>query len=78
VIEAWKSKYVGRAHLALLDAIDRLHTLDEKDNYAKILPITQSSGTGKSRAVDAISKMRIVLPLCLREDLGDDSFGARH
>ena len=64
--------------MALLDAIDRLHTLEEKTNYAKILTITQSSGTGKSRAVDAMSEKRIVLPLCLREDLGRDSFGARH
>jgi hypothetical protein len=75
VIHAWKSEYKGQAQKRLMVAIDKLHSVDPSRNYAKILPITQSSGTGKSKAVDAMSMERIVLPLCLRENLGPNIFG---
>jgi hypothetical protein len=78
VIRAWNSAFYGDADAALLRAVDQLHSLPVVSNYAKILPITQSSGTGKSKTVDAVSVKRITFPMCIREDLGDDAFGARN
>lgn len=78
MVDAWSLAYKGEAHKRLIVAIDGLHNLEGSRNYAKILPITQSSGTGKSKAVDAMSMERIVLPLCLRENLGRDVFGMSH
>src|SRR5277367_5362407 len=49
-----------------------------QSSYAKILVITQSSGMGKSKTVDTIARERILFPLCMREDLGENSFGAWH
>ncbi|KAK2464678.1 hypothetical protein APHAL10511_003254 [Amanita phalloides] len=74
VIGAWNLTYHGNAHEVLLEAIDRLHKLSKERNYAKIIPITQLSGTGKSKTVDKIAMQRILFPLCLREDLGNDYF----
>lgn len=75
VISAWKLTYLGDAHKVLLRAVDELHGLREEHNYAKVMPITQSSGTGKSKTIDRISMERILLPICLREDLGENTFG---
>ena len=76
VINAWKFKYHGSAHKVLLRAIDELHNLDQSKNYAKNLPIVQSSATGKSKTVDKVATERILFPMCLREDIGDVYFGA--
>jgi len=38
--------------------------------------MAQSSGTGKSKTVDRIGEDRILFPMCLREDLGENVFGA--
>jgi hypothetical protein len=46
------------------------------NNYAKIIPIAQSSGTGKSKTVDKVAMERILFPICLREDIGKNYFGA--
>jgi hypothetical protein len=78
VIRAWNSVFYGNADAALLRAVDRLHSLPVESNYAKIIPITQSSGTGKSKTVDAIDMKRITFPMCIRENLGNDAFGARN
>jgi hypothetical protein len=75
VIEAWNMEYIGDAYQALLAAIDDVHVTPIADNCAKILPVAQSSGTGKSKTVDRIAEERILIPLCLREDL-DQGFGA--
>jgi hypothetical protein len=76
VIRAWGMKYYGEAHKVLLEAIDELHARPIWLNYAKIIPIAQSSGTGKSKTVDKIATERILFPLCLRESLGKKFFGA--
>lgn len=76
VIRAWGLEYYGKAHKTLLQAIDDLHGLPITNNYAKIMPITQSSGTGKSKTVDKVATERILFPMCLREDIGKDQFGA--
>ena len=78
VMKAWNSVYHGFAHKALLRAVDAVHSLPAVANYAKIIAIIQSSGTGKSKTVDAIAKERIAIPMCLRESLGKDAFGARY
>jgi hypothetical protein len=75
VISAWKLDYLGDAHKVLLRAVDELNGLREEHNYAKIMPIIQSSGTGKSKTIDKISMERILFPICLREDLGENTFG---
>jgi hypothetical protein len=76
VIRAWSLKYHGDAHEILLKAIDELHMLPIQHNYAKIIPIAQSSGTGKSKTVDKVATERILFPICLREDIGKNYFGA--
>ncbi len=76
VIDAWKLEYRGKDYKALLQAIDEIQSLPIERHYAKIIPVAQSSGTGKSRAVDRIATERILIPMCLREDLGADYFGA--
>jgi hypothetical protein len=76
VIHAWNLEYHGKADKILLQAIDELHSLPIEKNYAKIMPIAQSSGTGKSKTVDKVATQRILFPMCLREDIGKDYFGA--
>ena len=77
VIDAWDRAYLGNAHQILLKAVDDLHNLSAK-RYAKILPIVQSSGTGKSKTVDRSARERILFPMCLREELGKELFGVLH
>jgi hypothetical protein len=50
--------------------------LSRPRHYAKIIPVAQSSGTGKSKTVDMVAMERILFPLCLRESLGENFFGA--
>lgn len=66
---------MGNAYEVFLKAVDEVHQQNDDVNYAKILPVTQSSGTGKSRVVDQIATKRVLFPLCLREDLGDNYYG---
>jgi hypothetical protein len=76
VIKAWDMPYHGDGHKVLLQAVDEVYGVAPEMQYARILPIAQSSGTGKSKTVDRASQERILLPLCLREDLGEKYFGA--
>jgi hypothetical protein len=76
VIRAWSLKYHGDAYTALLKTIDDVHRQPVINNYAKVVIVTQSSGTGKSKTVDKIATERILFPLCLRESLGKNYFGA--
>ena len=75
VIDAWKSDYRGDADKIMLRFIDEVHQRPRSANYAKVIPVAQSSGTGKSRTVDKIATERILFPLCLRENIGPDYFG---
>ncbi|KAH8113152.1 hypothetical protein DFH11DRAFT_1728064 [Phellopilus nigrolimitatus] len=66
-LAGWERQYVGstvdelwRHILRCFDAATR------PDKYVNICPIIQSSGTGKSRAVDQLSTTHFVLPFCLR------------
>jgi hypothetical protein len=42
--------------------------------YARLLPLVQSSGMGKSRLIDELSKKYFVIPLNLREGNYGDFF----
>ena len=75
VIRAWSLEYRGDAYTVLLKIIDDLKGLTVKKNYANVVPVAQSSGTGKSKTVDRIATERILFPLCLRESLGKNYFG---
>ena len=77
VISAWSTEYRGKSAESLLQSIDDVHNQPVERRYAKIVPIIQSSGTGKSKTVDEIAKTRILFPLCLREDIGRDYFGTQ-
>jgi len=59
----------------LLKEIDHLNNKPPASHYAKIIAIIQSSGTGKSKTVDEIAKERVLLPLVLREEIGNNYFG---
>ena len=76
VVKAWKEKYLGQSAESLRNAIDEINNLKVQQNYAKIIAIIQSSGTGKSKTVDEIAKTRVLFPLCLREEIGEKYFGA--
>jgi hypothetical protein len=71
-------EYLGDAYKALLETIDRVHALPVEDHCAKIIPVIQSSGMGKSKTADKIATERILFPLCIRESLGKNGFGAPH
>jgi hypothetical protein len=78
VISAWNAEYHGTAHKVLLKAVDEVHALPRDHRYARIIPVAQSSGTGKSKTIDKIATERILFPICLREDLSEQYFGACH
>ena len=75
VIGAWNVEYRGDANRILLKAVDEVHQKPPLKHYAKLVPVAQSSGTGKSKCVDKIATERILFPLCLREHLGHNYFG---
>jgi hypothetical protein len=65
-MQSWDIKYVGNADDLLYDHLSS-YPKDE-DKYARYTSIVQSSGMGKSRAIDELSKKHLVVPLNLRED----------
>jgi hypothetical protein len=65
-MQSWDIKYVGNADDLLYEHLAS-YPRDE-DKYARYTSIIQSSGMGKSRAIDELSKKRLVVPLNLRED----------
>ncbi|KIL66650.1 hypothetical protein M378DRAFT_10017 [Amanita muscaria Koide BX008] len=74
VICAFNLPYYGGSHTLLLRVIDELHALPIERKHTNIVPIVQSSGTGKSKTVDEVAKMRILFPLCIREHIGEICF----
>lgn len=69
VICAWSLKYHGNTHKFWLKAINDLHMLPIQHNYAKIIAIDQSFGSGKSKTVDKVAMEQILFPICLCEDI---------
>lgn len=61
---AWTVEFQGVAHQALLEHLDHLErTFPTDRNRYKLLPVVQSSGTGKSRLLDELAKTVYVIPL---------------
>ncbi|KAK2463837.1 hypothetical protein APHAL10511_004142 [Amanita phalloides] len=71
-LESWKTEFKGNAADVLLATISEYLNKD-LDVHARLAPIINSSGTGKSRIVDELSKEIITLPTCLRAH-GSDGF----
>ena len=64
---AWITEYRGEAPAALWTRIKK--AMQQADLYAKYLAIVQSSGTGKSRMIEELSKKHLVIPVNLRDSL---------
>jgi hypothetical protein len=68
---SWDRKFEGPAADALLHTISTHLTKlpsgsGSPSSYANCAPLVNSSGTGKSRMVDELSKRVITVPMCLR------------
>ncbi|RDX41439.1 hypothetical protein OH76DRAFT_1561574 [Lentinus brumalis] len=61
-VKSWNCDYVGPAAQVLIQTIRREMTL-KKNPYAHFAAFTQSSGTGKSRAVDELAKEVLCIPV---------------
>ncbi|VDB88491.1 unnamed protein product [Peniophora sp. CBMAI 1063] len=64
-VKSWEQPFEGRAHAALWAHIVG-HFKRQPRNYSPYCFIVQSSGTGKSRCVDELSKTHLVAPLNVR------------
>ena len=65
-LKSWVIKYVGNASVSLYEHL--VSYLKDEDNYARYTSIVQSSGMGKSQAVDELSKTYLFVPLTLRQE----------
>ncbi|RXW16553.1 hypothetical protein EST38_g9302 [Candolleomyces aberdarensis] len=63
---SWKVHYVGDVAKALSSYLHGVANEATLNLYARYASIVQSSGTGKSRAVDEMSKEHFVIPINLR------------
>jgi len=63
-VESWSYPFQGNSP----DSLYQYMTQHDNSNvYARLLPIVQSSGMGKSRMTDELSKKHFVVPFNLRE-----------
>ncbi len=60
---SWTREYAGN----IADSVWG-YARDNNMGHVKYAFILQSSGTGKSRAIDELAKSHFSLPICLRED----------
>jgi hypothetical protein len=68
-VQSWSYPYKGDVANVLYDYVK---SRSNSNIYARIMPIVQSSGMGKSRMVDEFSKDHFVIPFNLRDgDQGD-------
>jgi hypothetical protein len=71
-LQSWAIKYVGDASVSLYEHLTS-QPMDE-DNYARYTSIVQSSGMGKSRTIDELSKTHLVVPMNLRQESKGKAF----
>ncbi|KAF8806794.1 hypothetical protein BYT27DRAFT_7233606 [Phlegmacium glaucopus] len=64
---SWDEAYIGEAHEVLYETITS-QIQSEPQAYARYQAIVQSSGMGKSRMVDELSKQHLVIPINLRNE----------
>ncbi|KAL0946391.1 hypothetical protein HGRIS_012620 [Hohenbuehelia grisea] len=62
--KSWRQPFIGDAHVALWNYIVQIFML--ANVYVNYLTILNSSGCGKTRVIDEISKIHLVIPMCLR------------
>lgn len=63
---SWKCDYIGAAVEALWKHLLYYYNGDTQSSYAHFLTIVQSSGMGKSRVLDELSKIQFIIPINLR------------
>lgn len=63
---SWEGPFIGKAHKALYATISKVCSGPDPDIYARSLAVVQSSGMGKSRMIDELSKEHFVIPINLR------------
>ena len=63
---SWEGPFIGKAHNALYATISKVCSDPARDIYARFLAVVQSSGMGKSRMIDELSKEHFVIPINLR------------
>jgi len=71
-LQSWAIKYVSDASISLYKHLTS-QPMDE-DNYARYTSIVQSSGMGKSRTIDELSKTHLVVPMNLRQESKGKAF----
>lgn len=64
-MKSWGMEYQGGAPEALFQHMCKNFS-NGAEIYTNYLSIVQSSGMGKSRTVDELSKTHFIIPLCLR------------
>ncbi|KAB5587907.1 hypothetical protein CTheo_8651 [Ceratobasidium theobromae] len=72
--KAWVATYYGETVNLLKTAIDNMNASRGNCDYTNFIPIIQSSGTGKSRAVDELAKQIFTIPLNLSLPGDQDDF----
>ncbi|KIM81083.1 hypothetical protein PILCRDRAFT_9111 [Piloderma croceum F 1598] len=68
-LRSWDTVYEGDVAQAVICYVTRRHMDDTKREYAKYIFIILSSGMGKSRMIDEVSKTKFTIPLCLRSGI---------
>lgn len=69
---AWVSKYKPNHALSEFDkAVREYACYSAYDVYARVLPLIQGSGAGKSRMLDEAAKNIFTIPICLRPTGGN-------
>jgi hypothetical protein len=63
-LRSWSVPYKGNIAEVVYEYME---SHNNPDFYARVLPIVQSSGMGKSRMIDELSKDHFVIPLNLRD-----------
>ncbi|ETW75888.1 hypothetical protein HETIRDRAFT_390312 [Heterobasidion irregulare TC 32-1] len=67
--ENFRSPYLGETANNFVTALDHYESnYDPETHYGKTVAIVQSSGTGKSRLIEEISKRIPSISICLRQD----------
>ncbi|GJE94111.1 hypothetical protein PsYK624_102790 [Phanerochaete sordida] len=65
-VDSWKEPYVGRYDEILYDTILSMKEEANGASFKNILPIIQSSGTGKSRLAHELAKLVVTIPVNIR------------
>jgi len=67
---AWRQQFSGNIHHSFLGVIDDMNDnfkdTETVKHYAKLLPVIQSSGVGKSRLLDEVCRHRLGVTFTLR------------